>query len=248
MGILRSLYAAAVLLLGFSAAARATAIFDASSSATLSITGIENLTSPGSFLGLGVSGQSEVIAEEALFHGNATASTDSGAEVIGATPFLGLDQLAAAEGTAEAVGTAEAFVLTDGFLAFENTSPTDSFLITLMLDYALSAAATVDDASSEDAFSSAFVDLISESPSIDFFSIVVADALLGPPSSDESGQLFFELLVGPGGSDTVFLSTFANGFADAFQVPEASTLSSTALLFAAFLALERRRRGNLNRR
>lgn len=243
MRILRTLYAAAALLFGFSAAARATAIFDVSSSATLSIAGIENLTSPGSFLGLSVSGESEVIAEEALSGGNASASTGSGAEVTGAPPFLGLDQLAAAEGTAEAVGTTEAFVLTDGFLRFENTSATDSFLITLLLDYALSAAAAVDDASSEDAFSSAFVNLVSDSSTTDFFSVVAADAVLGPPSDDDNAQLFFELLVGPGGSQTVFLSTFADGFADA-KVPEASTLS---LLFAAFLALERHRRRNPNR-
>ncbi len=239
MRILRSLYAAAALLLGFSAAARATAIFDASSSATLSIAGIENLTSPGSFLGLSVSGESDVIAEEALSDGNASASTGSGAEVTGAPPFLGLGQLAAAGGTAEAVGTAEAFVLTDGFLRFENASSTDSFLITLLLDYALSAAAAVDDASSEDAFSGAFIDVVSDSSTIDFFSRVAADALLGPPSDGDGGLLFFTLLVGPGGSDTVFLSTFADGSADAFQVPEASTLS---LLFAAFLALGWRRR------
>ncbi len=218
MGNLRSLYAAAVFLLGFSAAARATAIFDASSSATLSIAGIQNLTSPGSLLGLSVGGESEVIDEQALFVGNASASTGSGAVVTGALPFLGLDQLAAAGGTAGAVGTAEAFVLTDGFLRFENAS-TDSFLITLLLNYALSAAAAVDDASSEDAFSSAFVDLVSDSSTIDFFSSVAADAVLGPPSDDDSGQLFFELLVGPGGIDTVFLSTFADGFADDVSGP-----------------------------
>jgi hypothetical protein len=243
MGNLRSLYAAAVLLLGFSAAARATAILDASSSATLSIAGIVNLTSPGNLSGLSVSGDSEVLSDGVLFVGNAFASTGSGAEVTGAPPFLGLDHLAAAEGTADAVGTAEAFVLTDGFLGFENAS-TDSFLITLLLDYALSAAAAVDDASREDAFSSAFVNLVSNSSTIDFFSMVTADAALGPPSDGDSGQLFFELLVGPGGFDTVFLSTFGDGFAGAVQVPEASMLSSTALLFAAFLAIERSRRRN----
>ena len=135
----------------------------------MSIAGIVNLTSPGNLSGLSVSGNSEVLSDGALFVGNASASTGSGAVVTGALPFLGLDELAAAGGTAGAVGTAEAFVLTDGFLRFENAS-TDSFLITLLLDYALSAAAAVDDASSEDAFSSAFVDVASDSSTIGFFS------------------------------------------------------------------------------
>jgi hypothetical protein len=243
MNILRSLYAAAAVLLAFSATARATAIFDASSSATLSITGIENVTDPGSFLGLNVSGQSEVLTDAALFIGNAFASTDSGADVTGTDPLLGLQHLAAVEGTASGIGNAEAAVFNEGSIGFENTSLTDSFLITLVLDYALIVSAAVDDTSNENAFSNAFVKLFSDSLTIDFFSLIRADALLEPPSDDDSAQLAFELLVGPGESDTVFLSASADGFADSLlQVPEPSTLSSTALLVAAFLVLELRRR------
>jgi hypothetical protein len=238
---LRRLSAASALILCFSAAAHATATFDASAIATLTVTGIENQTSPGSLLALSVGGESQVLAEEALFDGNALASADSGAGVTGAPPLLRLDHLAAAAGTADAPGTAEAFALTDGFLSFENVSFTDTFLILLRLDYELNAAAAVGDVTTEDAFSSAFVDVLSESSTIDFSSQVLADALLGPPLDADGGQLEFQLLVGPGESDTVFLSTFASGFAEAVPaaVPEASTVS---LLFAAFLALGWRRR------
>jgi hypothetical protein len=229
-----------MILLGFSAMAGATAIFDASSSATLSITGIENLTNPGSLDDLGVTGDSQVMIDDALFVGNASSSTSSGAAVTGAPPLLGLDQLAAAQGTADPIGTAQAGVQADGFLQFDNSSLTDSFLITLLFDYSLSASAAVDNTSGENAFSNAYVNLFSNSLAIDFFSLIRADALVGPPSDDDSAQLVFELLVEPGGSDTVFLSTFAEGFADSLEsVPEPS---ATALLFAAFLALERRRR------
>jgi hypothetical protein len=233
---LRRLSAAAGLLFGFSAAAQATAIFESFSGATLSITSIENLTSPGSLASLTISGDSDVIAEEALFNGNALAGTGSRVSVTGASPFLELSHIAGAAGTADPVGTAEAFVLTDGFLSFANSSPTDTFLILLLLDYQLTAAASVNNAATEDAFSSAFVNLLSESSIIDFSSRVRADALLGPASDADDAQQLFQLFVGPAGADTVFLSAFADGFAEAVpdSVPEASTVS---LLFAAFLAL-----------
>jgi hypothetical protein len=206
----------------------------------LSITDIENLDNAGSLIGLSVTGGSNVLTDEALFIGNAFASTDSGADVTGTDPLLGLAHLAAVEGTASGIGTAQAGVLTDGSIGFENASLTDSFLITLVLDYALIVSAAVDDTSNEDAFSNAFVNLFSDSLLVDFFSLIRADALVGPPSDDDSAQLAFELLVGPGGSDTVFLSAFADGFADSLlQVPEPSGLS---LLLAAFLVLELRRR------
>jgi hypothetical protein len=238
---LRRLSATSALILGFSSAAHATAMFDASAIATLSVTSIENLTNSGSLLDLSVGGESQVLAEEALFVGNALASADSGAAVTGAPPLLGLDHLAAAEGTADASGTAEAFALTDGFLSFENISLTDTFLILLRLEYQLNAAAAVGDVTTEDAFSSAFVDVLSFSSTIDFSSQVLADGLLGPPLDVDGGQQMFQLLVGPGESDTLFLSAFASGFAEAVPaaVPEASTVS---LLLTGFLALGWRRR------
>jgi hypothetical protein len=239
---LRRLSATAVLILVFSSAAQAAAIFDASAIATLSITSIENLTNPGNLVALSVFGDSEVLAEETLLGGGGLAGTSSGAAVIGALPLLGLDHLAAADGTADALGSAEAFVLTDGSLSFENTSSSDTFLVMLLLDFQLIAAAAVDDATTEDAFSSALLTLLSESPAIHFNSVVLADALLGPPSHADGGRLAFQLLVGPGASDSVFLSTSAIGFAGAREVPEPSTLSSMALL-VALLALERRRWG-----
>jgi hypothetical protein len=191
---------------------------------------------------LSVFGDSEVLAEETLVGGSGLANTSSRAAVTGAPPLLGLDHLAAADGTADVLGSAEAFVLTDGSLSFENASPSDTFLVMLLLDFQLIAAAAVDDAATEDAFSSALVTLLSESPAIDFNSVVLADALLGPPSHADGGQRVFQLFVGPGASDTVFLSTSAIGFGGAREVPEPSTLSSMALL-VALLALERHRRG-----
>jgi hypothetical protein len=192
---------------------------------------------------LEVIGESQVISGDHIFDGAAFSDHTGDAAVFGAPPFIGLAQHSETKGVAHAVGTAQAFLLTDGLLMFGNMSGTEGLRIDLEFVWSLRASASADDASSEDAFSSAFVQLATDFGGL--FPTVAADALLGPASDDDSGQFTSEMVLGPRDLETVYLSTFADGFASAFQVPEASTLS---LLFAAFLALENRRRRDPDRR
>lgn len=205
--------------LALSVPAGATAIFQASAFATLTIQ----------------SGAPSYYAEGDAFvfdHGSATfgpgafATDTPFATVVGSNPLSDGDGISQSGVVGGHAGPEEAyaFVETDGVLVLENLTAED-LLVELLLEYSLFASASVDNVIDEDAAAEASVVLYSDNLAIDYEASIFGDALFGPPSGSETQTLLFDLLLGPGQVQGVYMLVDTYGFALSTQeAPEPSTL------------------------
>jgi hypothetical protein len=225
----------ALLALAISVPVGATAIFDASAVATLTIQEIgPDVTAEGDAF---------VFDHGSFTFGPAASATDSpGAWVLGSNPFGTGDGISQSGMVSGQAGPEEAFAFaqTDGVIVFENLSA-DEIVVQLMLDYALSAMVSSEFAD-EDAAAEASVILYSGDFLIDFEAAVSADTLFGPSSDSASSTASFGLLLAPGQRQTIVMLVDAAGFALSFhEAPEPSTLGLLAL-GGIFAERARRRR------
>lgn len=213
--------------------ASAAATFDASSTVNLEITGVTNLTNPGDLADLEITGFADVFDADSEVIGSGSVAIDPRPFVSG-DPFAlevgdGVS-LSSVVGGSATDGSAEAFSLLDGFVALDNLSFTDTFLIEFSLDYTLAVSTVVGNPSTDVAFAAALLDVITA-----FDTIVFEGLELGPSAPGGAlsvmDEVRFELTVAPGEADAVFLFADAEGFARAQAVP----IPGTLLLFVSGL-------------
>lgn len=229
--MMRRLTVALLVVISYSSAAGAAAIFDASAIGTLTIVDIINETVPGDVSGLSIFGEAFVDLDETELTGLSSADATGDAGVLGNNPQSlgvgdGLVQSAMVTGEASPVGSASATFLTSGLLDFVNASTTDTYVALLGLDFEVEASASGDFPPADDAVALAAVTLTSASGLIDEFFFAEADALFGPPLDGSSGTgISLELRLGPGESETLTMFVDADGTAESIAaVPEPSTL------------------------
>jgi hypothetical protein len=185
----------------------------------------------------------EITEDLVLPFGSASGDTDGSADAVDTS----LVQSAHAEGQATGDGFVDVLLLTDGSMFLENTGPSDLEL-SFQLDFAMSAAASVDSFLFEDALAFASVELLGTGAFAEpgafesslFFFDVLADGLFGPPTDDDIGSVDFSLSLPAASSGELLLFVDATGFADSF-VPEPATSSLLALALVTLAAFRRRR-------
>lgn len=230
-------------------------MFSGSSTVSLTITGIDNLTMPGGVMDIEILGGvaeaepfSPPIPPETFTAGTGTASATTTLSPMLTPPFFddpailgvgdGLSISLASSGSADLTGYAEAFAIATGLLTIENFSLTDTVEVSFLLDISLDATASIDDAIVEDAIgdASVFVDTFSGiDPIADEY--IEADGLFGPPGDTFDLSLAFSLIVGPDDGDEVLIVTDVSGFAEAVSVP-----GTVGLLIAGAVIIAVRRR------
>ena len=220
----------------------ATAIYDAFAQATLSITDIVNLSTPGDLSGLSVLTDAEVPLTGELTFGAATATPSGSATALSD----GTTQAAGAMGIADSPGFSFAEYLTDTTIHLENTSATDSYSITFMFTVDLNVDVSVMDPVSEFSIAESFVDILSTSGAVDETFELIADTSLGFPSDTFSDTFSFTLSLAAGMSDTVTVLADARGASVATSVPEPATLLlvSCGVLLVSTTRRRSRRRFN----
>ena len=203
--------------------AQATAIHAARAEATLSITGITNLDTPGDLLDLFISGDAftgnDVFAADVFGPGGtSTAGTDGFAEVDAADPFdMGTgDGLSLfSEGLGSATHKAGSIALhdTEGVIFLDNFSFTDTFVIDFSLGYALSVDAAVDLPAREFASAIALLDVFTDFDDVLFDELASFSDLGGGAFATGPVSLDFSVTLDPDSSATVTLLASAEGSA-----------------------------------
>lgn len=225
---------AGMVALGMAAAAPADAAssFAADASGLLTIAGIAS-SGEAAISDLIVTGSAALVDSEAL----------GGAVFSGTVDFFGdgLDQAAAVSGTvAPPPGSASALYFTDGLLSLENTSSTDTFTVDFTFDYGLSASASVDDPTLEDAFATSTV-LLSSALAIIVDETITADTVFGEPGGTLGDAITFSVTIAPAELEELFLTVDAEGAAvSAVPVPAALPLLASAFGILGVLGLRRR--------
>ena len=232
--------AALVTPLLFGGGAQATALFSSSATVSLTITGIENVTSPGGTIDIEILGG---VAEAEPFsppfppvvftEGTGTGSATAVLSPLLTPPFFddptlldigdSLSITLTSSGSADSTGYAEAYAIATALMTIDNFSMTDDIEISFLLEISAAATASVDDAILEDAVgdSSIFFDTLTGSgPFVDEF--IEADALFGPSGDSFDLSLEFMLVVGADDSEEVLIVADVGGFAEAIPAPGAA--------------------------
>lgn len=233
--------------------AQATAMFSSAATVTVTLTGVENLTAPGGTLDV------EILAGTAstdpfvgdTFPFEFTEGTGSASGISTGSPGLtppdfddptvlgvgdSLSMTATALGTADSIGYAEVLSAVFGLITVDNFSLTDEVAVSFLLEFSLSADASVDDALIEDAIGDATVDVFSFDGDVDVEEFIEADGLFGPFDPSFADSFGFTLIVGADDFDGIELIVDAGGFAEAIPAP-----GGLAFLLAGLLAIRSRR-------
>ena len=226
----RSTTRSLLALVGFavSSAANATAIFAGSAEATLTITSVTNLTTPGDLTGLVIKGTALVSSTNELPQGSAGTSVDGDAEVVGVTPSDlsvgdGLFQRSAVAGFADPVGLSIAEHLTDGIINLKSSSATDTFEVAFLLAYSLTTSASADNPVVEFALAEAFLEVFRDNgPDVASLMLFANSDTDSSPDSIVD-EIAFAITLGPEDSDVITVHVDADGAAEGETIPEPHT-------------------------
>lgn len=229
--------------------AQAAAIFSGSASVSITLTGIENLTTPGGSVDVeilgGVSDLDPFVGgppePEIILEGTGTGSATAVISPTLSPPDFddptvlgigdGISIFVSGSGDAGSAGYADVLIAAFGAITADNFSLTDTVEIFFDLVVDMSTSASIGDPFLEDALGHAEVAAYSCSCFLDYFAHIDADALFGefdPPVSD---SLSFSLIVGPGSYEVIEVYAEAGGFAE--KIPAPGGLAT----FAAGIAL-----------
>ena len=240
--------------LGFAASFHAMAMpiaaYDASISATLSLTGVSVDSGDGP-VEVDIFGEALIHAEDAEASGDATSSTGATVAPDFVSP-LDLDPMTIDVKTGAAatgIGFAASVVSADGLVELFNASATNTVKLDFMFDYTISASASVTDLFLQAASANAYF-ILQNSQSFD--SLLEIDLLAATDSSEPGGlvsDLFsFSIYIEPLSGESIFMLADVLGFltSDLTGPPPAEIpIPSMAALFALSslgLFLKRRRK------
>lgn len=233
-GARQVLIAAALSL--FAGLTHATAVYDATAQASLTIDAITNLTNPGDLTGLSITGWTNPENGGSTTFGNAQATFDGLIDLQDSTASSPgwLRQESEAHGNAEAppqLNIASSFHDSQGAFELRNDSPTDSFQIDFSLVYDLAVGAGVTSLLTESAFAEAYIRLIDDLLQIDVDETLIADALgvLGPGSDSKGDTILFSITLDPNTFDRLSLEVAASGLAQAVAEPDMMPLFGIGL-------------------
>lgn len=249
------LFAIVASSLLFAGGAHATAMFSSSATVSLTVTGVDNVTTPGGTIDIEILGgvaEAEPfgppLPPEIYTEGTGTGSATAVLSPPLTPPFFGdptvlgigdgLSISLTGSGSADPSGYADVIAIATAFLTIDNFSLTEDVEVSFMLDISLAATASVDDPILEDALGDAsiFFDAFSGTgPLVDEF--IEADALFGPPGDSFDLSLSFSLIIGAEESDAILMVADVAGFAEAVPAP-----GSVIFLIAGTLVLAVRRR------
>jgi hypothetical protein len=207
-------------------------MYSSSTVATLTISGITNVTGTG-LTGLSIGGNAFVSVEETFTDGSASTSRTGDSSVIDADPpglriDDGLSQNAQVSGSAEP-GISFAAHVNDGLISLSNQS-SDIFEIDFLLDFALTSTASADDPLFELAFASAYVGIWFDNDALHESFFVLAGTIETPPEDGLEGLQSYTVVLDSGESDTVSMSSWADGIAvSEVTIPEPATLMLLAV-------------------
>jgi hypothetical protein len=234
-------------------AAQAITSYGAELDAQLTITGFFDAG------GVPIARPAELVIEgEAALFDRFTSSTGSAAATANDTiAVLAADPMALAIGEGLVLGAAvsgdastpgdesEALVATDGFLFFDNRSPTAAVRIDFELSYAWLLEAALDEPGSEQARADFTLMLVSDSGGTLFALFEETQAGLDPASRTDGGVFAGQLLLDPFEFDGLALVADASGAAAV--VPEPGTVTPIVASLVAMAGLRRRLRGRSDR-
>ena len=220
----------------FPTASRADAIYNVIVLADLRITGFSlpsgNLdTQPEDLL---ISANVNVVDEDAITEGTAFAEQFADTMVfgirhndVGFDEGLSLQALATGYST---LGTAVSFAFTQGILAINNLSATESYTIDIEADYSSVVDTNVIDSNLEFASAESVITLDSQVLGSLLDRTLLSDSDFGGGLLTENAILPFSILVEPRESEVLALTTQTAGIATAAQpVPEPSTIALLSL-------------------
>ena len=203
----------------------AEAIYSASSAGQLSVLDVRNVTQPGQFEDLSLTGDAFVVGADALSVGLASADYIGFADLTGS-----LSLQSSAFGQAEKPGAAFSFHIATGFIDLLNVSGTDIFEIDFQLDYELAAMVEVDRPALDSAFAETVLTAFTLSNQFELALITDTDVMSDPIDIIDSA--FFTLSLEPLGADAIDVTTFAQGEALVISLPPSLLqLGSLAVLF-----------------
>lgn len=234
--------------------AQATAMFSGAATVTVTLTGVAN-ADPFSTTPIDV----EILAgtaatdpfsgdtfPEVFTEGTGTATASStGSPVVSPPDFddptvLGigdsLTMTASGSGAADSTGYSEVFAAVFGLITIDNFSLTDDVAVSFLLEFSLTADASVDDSLLEDAIGGAAAGAFSFGGDVDFVESIEADGLFGPFDPTFADSFGFTMIVGADDSDGIDLFVDAGGFAEAVPAP-----GGLAFLLAGLLLIRFRR-------
>ena len=208
---------ASSLLLCSLQTAHAVSTFSDTSSLTIGIHSINNLTNSGNLSGLNISRlfEEDTLSTGAVITGNASASSSYSVDPLPGNLTSGdsFNQLFNASGIA-IDGSADAFYAAYGFLELNNSSATDTFEIQLSVEYAIGASAN-----NAYANSNVSLDLYDDLGFLsDFFHVNTLNA--DPNSINNTGNpLIYTISLTPGELDNFYADISINSYAQASTVP-----------------------------
>ena len=115
---------------------------------------------------------------------------------------------------------------------------TDEVAVSFLLDFSLSAEASVDDALLEDAIGDATVDVFSFGGEVDVAEFIEADGLFGPFDTGFGDTFAFTMIIGADDFNDIELIVDAGGFAEAIPAPGGLAF---LLVGAALIGFRRRK-------